>query len=106
MRPPLLLLLLALQSSCSHAQSADSLSRSVDSQSKAIQALDDSIYRLKMQRTIDQNSQTIDQFLASYKEGQAKERRQTYIRIGAMIILLAALIYGFVRKRSKLEKPD
>ena len=104
---PLILMMLALQFSvCSHGQNTDSLSRSIDSQARAIQKLEDSVYRLKMQRTIDQNSQTIDQFLADYKERQAKEKRQRYIRIGLGIAFLAALIYGWARKRKQQKKPD
>ena len=98
---PLFLTLLALQLAVySQGQHADSFSRSIDSQARAIQALEDSVYRLKLQQAIDKNSQPVDQFLA---EREAKEKRQMYIRVGAMVILLAALIYGFARKR-KLQQ--
>ena len=61
--------------------------------------LEDSLYRLKMQRDINEKGKDLDKFLADYKEYQESEQRRKYIRIGVGIVFVAALIYGLVRKR-------
>ena len=91
-----------------HSQTADSLARSIDSSAKQIQrsyeSLEDSLYRLKMQRPVNEKGEELDKFLADYKEYKEKEKRQTYIRIGGVIIFAAALGYGIVRKRRQTKR--
>ena len=53
------------------------------------------------QRFINQNSKNLDQFLADRKEQEQKEKQQMYIRIGLGITFLAALGYGFYKRRKK-----
>ena len=93
----------------SHCQSADSLRRSVDSSAKEIQRsyqnLEDSLYRLRLQRNIDEKGQELEKFLADYEARQTKEKRQIYIRVGAAMIFFAALVYGIIRKRKQKAKP-
>ena len=60
---------------------------------------EDSIYRLKMERSVNEKGKDLDKFLADYKDYKEKEQRQVYIRIGVGVIFLAALIYGVARKR-------
>ena len=86
-----------------HGQNADSLALSIDSSARQIQhsyeSLEDSLYRLKMQRPVNQKGEDLDKFLADYKEYKEKEKRRTYIRIGGAIIFAVALVYGISRKR-------
>jgi hypothetical protein len=86
-----------------HGQNADSLARSIDSSARQIQhtyeSLEDSLYRLKMQRPVNQKGEDLDKFLADYKEYKEKEKRRTYVRVGGAIIFAAALVYGIARKR-------
>lgn len=88
-----------------NGQNADSLAREIDSSAKTIQRsyenLGDSFYRLKMERSINEKGQELDKFLADYEEYKEKEKRRTYIRIGAVIIFAVALIYGVARKRKQ-----
>lgn len=102
----LLLAVFVFRFSCpASSQNTDSFSRAVDSSAKQIQqsyeALEDSLYRLQMQRDINEKGQELDEFLAGYKEGQKKEKQQTYIRIGLGVAFVAALIYGLARRRKQ-----
>ena len=105
MRCRLAAVIILLFSFIANGQNADSLARSIDSSAQQIQqsyeSLEDSLYRLKMQRSINEKGQEIDKFLADYEEYKEKEERRTYIRIGAAIIFAAALAYGIARKRKQ-----
>jgi hypothetical protein len=91
-----------------YSQSIDSISRGVDSSSKALQEaakkfqrLEDSLAKLQIQQSLDQNSKSLDLFLADMKEREKKEKRQLYIRIGLGVAFLAIVVYGLVRRRKK-----
>lgn len=93
-----------------YSQNADSLARSIDSSAKQIQrsyeSLEDSLYRLKMERSITEKGQELDKFLADYDEYKEKEKMRTYIRVGAVVIFAAALIYGVARKRRQRKNKE
>ncbi|RYZ28337.1 MAG: hypothetical protein EOO10_09885 [Chitinophagaceae bacterium] len=93
-----------------HSQNADSLARSIDSSANQIQqsyeSLEDSLYRLKMNRSIHEKGQELDKFLADYEEYKEKEKKRTYIRVGAVVIFAAALTYGVIRKRRQRKKAE
>jgi len=89
-----------------YSQNIDSLTRAIDSSSKAFQEveksfqnLQDSLYRVQMQRSLDQNSKTLDSFLAGMKEREKKEKQQMYIRLGLGAVFLTVLIIGLARRR-------
>jgi hypothetical protein len=85
------------------SQNIDTSRNSIDSPAKQIQtpneALEDSLYRLKMERSVNEKGKELDKFLADYKEYKEKEQRQIYIRIGVGVVFVAALIYGVARKK-------
>ena len=93
-----------------NSQNADSFARSIDSSAKQIQqsyeSLEDSLYRLKMQRSVNEKGQELDKFLADSEEYKEKEKRRTYIRIGGVVIFAAALAYGFARKRRQRKNKE
>lgn len=105
MRPLLLVLLIFQLCGSSYSQPADSAPHSIDSHNRVIQTVEDSLYRQRMLRNMAEKGQTIDRFLADFKERQEKERRQTYIKVGVGAIFMAALIYGLLRKRKLQQKP-
>ena len=103
MRYWLIAILVVLISFHANSQLTDSASLLVDSSAKQIQSnaetAEDSIYRRKMERNIEEKGQDLDKFLADYKTYKEKEKRQTYIRIGVGILFAVALVYGVIRKR-------
>ena len=66
--------------------------------------LQDSLYRQRMQRSINENGKVLEEFLADFKERQEREKRQTYIRIGLGIAFVALLIYGLLRRRKARQQ--
>lgn len=94
-----------------NSQHVDSLARAVDSSVKAFnetdrqfQQLQDSIKRVQLQKSLEQNSKNLDVFLADMKEREKKEKRRMYIRLAAALIFLAVLVYGLARKRKIRSK--
>ena len=104
MRWLLLCLLMMHAFSSSYGQPMDTVQRHIDSINRSLLAKDDSLYRQRMLRNIDENGQTLDQFLADFREKQTKEKRANYIKIGAGAIFMAALIYAVLRKRKLQQK--
>ena len=90
------------------AQNTDSFVRAVDSSTKAmrqrITATEDSLYKMEVQRSLQQNNRNLDRFLADMKEREKREERQMYIRLGIGVLFLAVLIIGLLRKRKQAAK--
>ena len=105
MRFLLIAVFLLLFSTSVFGQDSNVLSRSIDSSAKKNQQtyedVEDSLYRLRMERNMNEKGQELDKFLADYEERKEKEKQQTYIRIGVGIVFLSLLIYGLVRRRKK-----
>lgn len=92
-----------------HSQPADSFTRAIDSSRQALQEANkafekwqDSQYKLDVQRSLNQNSQNLDRFLADMKERERKERRQLYIRLGAVAIVLVLVAIRLLRRKKKM----
>ena len=104
MRRLLLCLLLLQLCNNSYTQSLDTVQRHIDSLNRSVQAIEDSLYRQRMLRNVQENGQTLDRFLADFREKQEKEKRANYIKIGIGAVFLTALIYGVLRKRRLQQK--
>ena len=90
------------------SQNIDSLSQSIDSSAKVLQNVNDrfqqvqdSLYQLKLLRTMEQHGKPLDRFLEEKKEQERIEKRQLYIRIGLGVAILLVLIFGLIRQRNK-----
>ena len=91
-----------------YSQYSDSFARRIDSSLKArnkmIRAFQDSLDRLEIKRSMEQNGKNLDRFMADYQERQKKERKQMYIRLGLGVAFLAVLIVAIVRRRKMKNK--
>ena len=102
-----LLLVMVLLAFCfsSSAQNPDSLSRSIDSSAQKIErsfkSLEDSLQQIRIEQAIQKKGVELNEFLADYEEREKAAERQTYIRIGLGLAFIAALFYGFTRRRKK-----
>jgi hypothetical protein len=65
--------------------------------------LQDSLDKARLQQNINQNERSLDSFLQEMKDRETKEKRRTYMRLGAGVILLFALFVTIAR-RAKSRK--
>ena len=108
MRCLLIALFVLLLAQHVNSQLTDSDSSTVDTSliktQTTSETVEDSLYRMKMERNINEKGQDLDKFLADYQAYKEKERRRTYIRIGVGVLFAAALVYGVIRKRRMTKK--
>lgn len=79
---------------------------SVKEMNNRMQALQDSVYKLNVKRSMEQNGKNLDRFMADYHERQKKEKRQMYIRLGLAVAFLAVLIVGLTRRKKMRGKEE
>ena len=72
---------------------------------KTVRDYQDSLDREKLLENIRTNGKPLRVFLAERREEEKKEKRRSWIRIGAGAIFLFALIFVTVRRYQQRKKP-